>query len=292
MSKTGYPGNWYELAGREAEAESARVIIIPAPYEGSVCFGGGASRGPAAMFAASQLVEQLEPELQNRPCRIGIAGLPPLRLQKLKPKAAAAKVETAVRAVLRRGKKPVVLGGEHSLSAGAVKACAEAHPGLSVLHLDAHADLRDEYHGEPYSHASIMRRVHELGIRFVSAGIRSLSEEEWDLIRDQKLEVYFAHDLVRVSGWQEMAVRSLADQVYVTLDLDVLDPSEMPGTGTPEPGGLHYYELLELFKTLGRSGKNVVGLDLVELAPLKGQSLSEFTAARLLYQMIGWLWAK
>ena len=161
-----------------------------------------------------------------------------------------------------------------------------------MLHLDAHSDLRNEYHGEPYSHASIMRRVHDMGIKFISVGIRSLCEEEWDLIREKKLEVYFAHQLVGKSGWQEMVVRGLGEKVYVTLDIDVLDPSEMPGTGTPEPGGLRYRELLELFKTLGKSGKEVVAMDLVEVAPIKGQSMSEFTAARILYQMIGWFWAK
>ena len=126
--KKKYSGHWYKLEGKEADPALAQVLIIPAPYEGSVSYGHGAARGPLALFDASQLVEHLEPELGNRPCRIGIAGLPELQIQKLKPQAAVAKVEQAVRAVLKKGKKPVLLGGEHSISSGAIKACAEMHP--------------------------------------------------------------------------------------------------------------------------------------------------------------------
>lgn len=283
---------WYELLGKEADPDTAQVLIIPAPYQGSVSYGKGTARGPEALFQASQQVEQFEPELGFRPCRIGISGIPPLKIQKLKPAQAVKKVENAVRMALKKGKKPVMIGGEHSLSSGAIKATKEFYPDLSVLHLDAHADLRNEYHGTPYSHACIMRRVLEMDVPFVSVGIRSLSQEEWDLIQEKKLRVYFSHKLASISGWQELVARELSEKIYITLDIDVLDPSEIPGTGTPEPGGLNYRELLSLIKAIAHSKKQVVGMDLMELAPIKGEQISEFTSARILYQMIGWLWAK
>lgn len=283
---------WYELKGKEADPDFAQVWILPAGYEGSVSYGKGAIQGPSALFQASQQVEQFEPELGFRPCRIGIYGVAPLKLSKLKPVKAVKKVEQAVREILKKGKKTVIIGGEHSLSAGAISAVKEFYPELSVLHLDAHADLRDQYQGTPYSHACIMRRVYEMGVPFVSVGIRSLSQEEWDLIKAHNLRVYFAHQLDSISGWQEMVAQELSEKIYITLDIDVLDPSEIPGTGTPEPGGLRYRELLSLIKTIANSGKQVVAMDLMELAPLKGQSQSEFTSARILYQMIGWFWAR
>ena len=282
---------WYELPIKEADPKVSQVLIIPAPYEGSVCYGKGAGRGPEAIFQASQLVEQFEPELGFKPCRIGITSIPPLRLKGLKPASAVKKVESAVRSALKKGKKPIVVGGEHSISAGAIKACQEVFPDLTVLHLDAHSDLREEYHGGKYSHACIMKRVYDLGIKFVSVGIRSLCEEEWNLIQDKRLSVYFMHQLLSISGWQEMVVKELGDKIYITLDLDVLDPSELPGTGTPEPGGMRYRELIHLIKTVADFKKQVVAFDVVELAQIPGQLTSEFTAARLLYQMIGWLWA-
>jgi len=287
-----WQGTWFDLEPKFSDPDQARVLIIPAPFEGSVSYGKGAEAGPLALFQASQQVEFFEPELKISPCQIGISSIPPLKLTGLAPRQAVEKVEQAVRAGLQKGKKTVMIGGEHSLSFGAIKACYQFFPDLNILHLDAHSDLRESYHGDPFSHASVMKRVLDAGIKFISAGIRSQCQEEWELIQAKNLEIYYAHQLQKMSGWQEMIAQKLGEKIYLTLDLDVLDPSEMPGTGTPEPGGLHYRELLDLFKAIANSGKQVVGMDLVELAPIPGQQVSEFTAARILYQMIGWFWAR
>jgi agmatinase len=286
-SDSSWQGPFFKLPAELADPEKAEVLIIPAPYEGTVSYGGGAAQGPLAIFNASQEVEHFEPELGFVPAQVGIGKIPPLPLEGLSPEKAVKAVEEAVTDALKKGKRPVVLGGEHSLSAGAVKAIKDFYGEFTVLHFDAHADLRDQYRGARYSHACIMKRVMDMGVNSVSVGIRSLSPEEWSLYREKKPAIYFMHRLRKVSGWEEMIIRELKQKVYITLDLDVLDPACLPGTGTPEPGGMSYPELLGFLQLLAASCKEVVGFDLVELAPIKGEQVSEFTAARLLYQMIG-----
>jgi len=286
-----WTGSFYDLSSALSDPSQAQVVIIPAPYQGSVSYRKGTEQGPFAIFQASRQVELFEPELGIEPAQIGICSIAPLKLRGLSPKSAVKKVEEAVRAVLKKGKKPVLLGGEHSLSIGAVRAGLQFFPGLEVLHLDAHSDLREQYEGDSYSHASVMRRILELGVKSISVGVRSLSKAEYDLIQAKELKVYLAHQLKAVNGWEEMIVRQLGKKIYITLDLDVLDPSEMPGVGTPEPAGLHYQDLIRLIKALANSGKEVIGIDLVELAPIKGEVVSEFGCARLLYQLLGWLWS-
>ena len=216
----------------------------------------------------------------------------PLDIGKLKPEQAAKAVEEATAEALKKGKRPVMIGGEHSLSAGSIRAIKDFYKDVTVLHFDAHADQRQEYGGDVYSHACIMRRVYDMGVKFVSVGIRSMHISEWQFYKEKKLNIYFMRQLRNLSGWQEMVVSELGPKVYITLDLDVLDPSIMPGTGTPEPGGMSYLDLLEFFKVLSRSNKEVVGFDMVELAPVPGSQVSEFTAAKLLYQMLGLFWKK
>jgi agmatinase len=278
---------FFRLPVELCDPEKSRVMIIPAPYEGSVSYGAGAAKGPFAIFKASQEVEQLEPELGLAPAEAGISHISPLALEGKSPEAAAKMVEGAVAAALKQGKRPVVLGGEHSLSAGAIKAVKDHCKEFTVLHFDAHADLREEFRGARYSHACVMKRVMDLGVRAVSVGVRSLSPEEWSLCREKKLPVYFMHRLKQVSGWEEMIVRELSEKIYITLDLDVLDPACLPGTGTPEPDGMSYRELFNFLRLVAASGKELLGFDLVELAPIEGEQVSEFTAARLLHQMIG-----
>ena len=286
-----WTGSFYDLPRAFTDPRRAQVVIIPAPYEGSVSYRKGTERGPFAIFQASKQVELFESELGIEPAQIGICSIAPLKLKTLSPRFAVKKVEEAVKGVLKNGKKPVLLGGEHSLSIGAIRAGVQFFPELEVLHLDAHSDLREQYEGDSYSHASVMRRVLELGVNSISLGVRSFSKEEYEFIQAKKLKVYLAHQLKAVSGWEEMIVGQLGKRIYITLDLDVLDPSEMPGVGTPEPAGLHYQDLIRLIKTLANSGKEVIGFDLVELAPIEGEVVSEFGCARLLYQMIGWLWS-
>jgi len=291
-TEPGWQGTFFDLPKELSDPERARVIIIPAPFEASVSYGKGASAGPFAIFEASKQVELFEPELGSVPAEAGISSLPALKLENLKPEQAAKAVEATVKKIFEQGRRPVMLGGEHSLTIGAVRAAQEFHKDIVVLHLDAHADLRDQYLGDAFSHACVMRRVYDLGVKFISAGIRNISSPERAFFKEKKLNIYFMHRLAQVSGWEEMIARELGEKIYITLDLDVLDPSVMPGVGTPEPGGMSYSGLLKFLRTIAKSGKEVVGFDLVELAPIPGQLASEFTAARLLYQMIGLFWAK
>jgi agmatinase len=289
-SDSKWKGPFYRLPDRLSDPAKARVLIIPAPYEGTVSYGTGAARGPLAIFEASQEVEHIEPELGLIPGEIGISHIPPLALEGKTPEQAVKMVEDAVADALKKGRRPVVLGGEHSISAGAIKAVKDFHKDFTVLHFDAHADLRDQYRGTNHSHACVMRRVMDLGVNAISVGIRSLSEEEWALYHEQNPAIYFMHRLRRVSGWEEMILRELGDKIYITLDLDVLDPAFLPGTGTPEPDGMTYRELLNFLKLIAASGRELLGFDMVELSPVAGEQVSEFTAARLLYQMLGLFW--
>jgi len=198
------------------------------------------------------------------------------------------KVEKIVLKVLGDKKIPIVLGGEHSVSVGAFNAMKEVHKNVSILHLDAHSDLRETYDGTKFSHACVMARAKEKKIPFVSVGIRSLSDEEAGEIMSEKLKVFWAHEIMSDDYWIEDVLENLTQDVYVTLDLDVFDPSIMPATGTPEPGGLDWYKITNLLKKVFEH-KNIVGFDIVELAPIEGLSHPDFTVAKLLYRMIGML---
>jgi len=292
MKKSFWKGTFFDLEPSESDFQTAQVVIIPAGYERTVSYRKGTAKAPYAIFQASQQVELYEPELDLEPCQIGIASLPPLELEQLKPKQAIGEVEKAVEKLLKQNKKPILLGGEHSLSLGAIRALKKIFSEFSVLVLDAHTDLRESYSGEKFSHACVMRRVLELGVEPIWVGVRSLSKEEAQLLKEKNLEVYFAHQLISGSGWERKVAQRLREKVYLSLDLDVFDPSQLPGVGTPEPGGMLYSQILSLIKTLAKTGKNLLGFDLVELAPIEGEVVSEFTTARLLYQIVGWCWAK
>ncbi len=259
-------------------------VIIPAPYEGTVSYGKGAAQGPRAILRASWEVEHYDPEL-GREIHPALSSLPPLRLPQ-DPARAIARVEQATAKILDQGRRPLLLGGEHSLSLGAIRAVQRRHPGLFVLHLDAHGDRRDRYDGTPFSHACVMRRVTELGLPVVSVGLRSLSEEEQQLIRRRRQKVFWADAIKRRPGWVKTVIRSLGREVYLSLDVDVLDPSEMPATGAPEPGGLSWPDLLDLIRGLAASRKKIMGLDLVELAPIPGLHAPDFLCARLLFFLL------
>ena len=267
-----------------AGADTAAFVIIPAPYEGTVSYGKGAAQGPRAILRASWEVEHYDLEL-GRDARPALASIPPLRLPP-DPARAIASVERAATKILDQGQRPLLLGGEHSLSLGAIRAVQRQHPHLTVLHLDAHADRRDHYDGLSLSHACVMRRVTELGLPVVSVGVRSLCQEEQEWIRKHRQKVFWANEINPKSGWTKAVLQSLGREVYLSLDVDVLDPSEMPATGAPEPGGLSYLDLLDLFRRLGASRKNIVGLDLVELAPIPGLHAPDFLCARLLFFLL------
>ena len=196
-----------------------------------------------------------------------------------------ARVERAVAWILEQGKLPVVLGGEHSITTGAVRAVVRRYPGLSVLQIDAHADMRERYLGSPHSHACVMRRVREM-VPAVSVGVRSLSEEEAGDLEAQPVPLWSVRQFRALEGRWEPILAALTDHVFVTFDLDGLDPSALPATGTPEPGGLDWYEAVDLLRAVSKRSR-IVGFDVVELAPLPGQVASDFLAARLVYRLIG-----
>jgi agmatinase len=279
---------WFDIPEPWSDPERARVVIIPAPYEGTVSYGKGASQGPAAIQAASHYLENYDLHLGWEPYRCGICGRPALTLAEAPgPAEALSVVETAVKAELDAGRHPVLVGGEHSLTVGAVRACQKRWPDLTVLQLDAHADLRARFEGTPFSHACVMRRVAELGVEFVQAGVRSMSREERQWLEERGRGVMTAREVLRDPGWINRLLTSLSEHVYFTLDLDVLDPAEMPATGCPEPGGISYHHVVDLALALASSGKRVVGLDMMELAPLPGLHYPDVLAASLLYTFIG-----
>ena len=272
--------------------KDAQIVILPVPFEMTTSYAKGTSRGPEAILEASEQVELYDEELDLEPYQAGIATLPELDFVGMSLSEAMSYIEEQVAKISQDGKIPFMLGGEHSITAPAVRAVGTSNKdAITVVQLDAHADLRQQYEGTPFSHASVMARVREK-FPAVQIGIRSLSKEEADWIKSEKLPVFYAH-VLRESGWQEKALAAVkTEKVYLTIDIDALDSAIMPDTGTPEPGGMTFVELTSFVKKLMES-KQVVGLDLVELMPQEGRHASDFLAARLASKCIGyWLAGK
>ncbi len=290
-----FPWSFASLDGDQADYNKAAVAILPVPYDGTVSYRSGARDGPQAIIEASRYLELYEPDLDLEPAQWGIAMLPALEPDASGPEANIARVEQAIGALADAGKLPVMLGGEHSLTLGAVRPLAQRHPGLSVLQLDAHADMRDSYQGSPYSHACVMRRVREIvgDENIVQAGVRSISSEEIEHIRDSRVagvHLYTPGQYNDPAAIDEL-LAGLGETVYVTVDLDALDPSIMPAVGTPEPGGLVWQETLNILRAVAQRSR-VIGFDVMELAPNEGPTHAAFTAARLTYKLIGYALAE
>lgn len=274
--------------------ERSQVVFLPVPYDGTACYRPGTRFGPRAIVEASCHVELWDVELGREPWEVGIHLAPGVEPSAAGPEAVVAQVEGACREILDHGKRPFVLGGEHSVTVGALRALAgrDQGDGLTVLQVDAHLDLRDSYEGSPYSHACVARRALDLGFGVVPVGVRTACPEELEVIQRHGLRPLWAHELqARADRWVEEALEQLSPRVYVTVDVDGLDPSIMPGTGTPVPGGLGWYELLALLRAVGEQ-REVVGCDVVELSPIPGQNVSEFSAAQLAYKMVGYFWSR
>jgi agmatinase len=280
----GVPQNFGGLGEEFSSFEGARAVVLPVPYDFSTTYQGGARWGPAAILSASRNMELWDEEL-GATYRAGIHTLPEVEPTAAGPEAMVERVERAVGWILDQGRLPAMLGGEHSITAGAVRAAVRRFPGLTVLQLDAHADMRDSYLDSRHSHACVMRRVREMAPA-ASVGIRSLSEEEADFLRSQPVPLWSVRQLRALRGGFEPLLAALGREVYVTCDLDAFDPSVLPATGTPEPGGLDWYETVDLLAAVARRAR-IVGFDVVELAPLPGQVASDFLAARLTYRLIG-----
>ncbi|MGQ9546566.1 MAG: agmatinase [Dehalococcoidia bacterium] len=269
-----------------SEPESAKVVIVPVPYDGTSEWHSGSRHGPQAVIDASQYLELYDSELDREIHKCGIFTLPELEPLLSSPQDMIDRVYQVVKSLIQKEKFVVLLGGEHSLSLGAVRAFLEAFPGLTVLQLDAHADLRDEYLGSRYSQACVMRRIFEL-CRISQVGIRSLSWEEKQFLTENRLAPLYMPDLVSNTACIDRIVKSLSGDVYITVDIDVLDPSIMPAVGTPEPGGMSWQQLLDTIR-LVTLRKRVVGLDLMEFCPSQGPRACAFLVAKLAYKLIGY----
>ena len=290
----GTASNFLALPKASSTFGDSRIIILPVPYEHTVSYGQGTRSGPGGLIKASQYVEFYDEEFRRELCfDKGIATLPPLRFGKKTEKSALEMIRSNVTGLLALDKFVVTLGGEHTISLAPVTAYAERYPDLSVLQFDAHSDLRDSYQGSKYSHACVMARVAEVipPNRIVQVGIRAQSAEEALFIEDRKVNTFYAHEIrgdsyfTAPGGWQREVVDRLTDHVYITFDVDGLDPSIMPSTGTPEPNGLLWAETVELLRMVGEY-RSIVGFDVVELAPRKGLTYPDLTAAKLTYKIM------
>ena len=269
---------------------AARAVVIPFGLEASVSYGGGTAAGPAAIIGASQQLELYDDELACEPyLEFGVATLREPVVARPVPRALD-QLARLVESVLDAGKFPFVLGGEHSLTAGAIRPFVSRYPNLVVLQFDAHADLRDGYLGEHFSHAAAMRRVLDHpGVELVSVGIRAVSKAEVDFYEAnrERIAIHWAHEQAR---WRidDIVARLRGRPVYVTFDIDALDAAIMPATGTPTPGGLGYLQALGILRAACAAAGEVVGADLVELAPISGLHAYDYTAAALAYKMLSY----
>lgn len=267
---------------------SADVVIVPAPFEKTTSYGHGTNKGPASIIDASVNVELFDDELARQTCDL-------IKIHTASPLNVVGSAATVIERIgkesariARDGKFPFIIGGEHSISAGPVKSLKNIYPDLGVIQFDAHADLRDQFDGTKQSHAAVMRRVVECECPILQIGIRSFSEEEAPLINKGSVRTISARDIKSGKINTAGELKKLPRHIYVTLDIDVFDPAYMPATGTPEPGGLDWFEVTGWLKAIFES-KAVVGMDLVELAPQKGLHAPDFLAAKLIYRSLGYL---
>ena len=281
------PHNFLGIPEKYTDYKKSRFVILPIPYEGTSSYKSGTKNGPQAIINASKQVEFYDEELNIEPYRKGICTLDELEPDVSNPEKMVDKIYRAAKDLVDKNKILIGLGGEHTISIGLVKAHKDKYKDLSVLQLDAHADLRDSYQDSKYSHACVMRRINQL-CNCVGVGIRSISKEETSFAKSKKIKLFFAREIKNNFGFVDNVLKSLSKNVYLSLDLDFLDPSIMPAVGTPEPGGLGWYETLDFLKKV-IANKNVVGLDLVELSPLPGIVAPDFLAAKLLYKIIGYI---
>lgn len=269
-----------------SDRAEAKVVIVPVPYDGTSEWHAGSRHGPRAIIEASRYLELYDAELDREIYKVGIHTLDEIEPVMGDPEGVVTRVYKVVRGLVGEGKFVVMLGGEHSISLGAVRALKENFSGLSVLQLDAHADLRDEYLGTRYGHACVMRRVLE-HCPVVQAGVRSLSLEEKQFIELNGIRCFFMEEPEGRLGSAEEIVASLGQHVYITIDLDVFDPSVMPAVSMPEPGGMQWHHVLSLLKLIARK-RRIIGFDLVELCPQEGPDHCAFLAAKLAYKLIGY----
>ncbi len=291
MKELGIKQNFLGIEKKYSNYKNSQIVVLSVPLEKTVSYGKGTGRGPQEILKASHYVEFYDEEQKRELCfEKGICTLEPMNLNKLSIEKALQKIHKEVARHIDEGKFVVTLGGEHSLSAAPIMAYHERFPNLSILQIDAHSDLRDSYEGSKYSHASVMARVAEFNTNIVQVGIRAQCIEEVELKQKKGIKTFYAREIkmgMYGDNWHELIVNNLSENVYITFDVDGLDPSLIPATGTPEPGGLFWDETMNLLKSVGTE-KNIVGFDVVELAPTKYHPSSNFVAAKLVYKMMNY----
>ncbi len=286
-----YGPRYIDFLGHEAPVspETARIRVLPVPYDLTTSYQPGTRRGPIALLEASTHVEWWDHRLRLEPAHAGIATLPPLEPDTSGPAAMMERIADAARQWVQEDRFLLAVGGEHSITAPLVAAHRELEPSLTVLQIDAHADLRTSFEGSPHNHACVMHRIFASGVPIVQVGIRALTEDEHRLIdTEPEITTIFAEEIDTrpEPDWIEEVVSGLNGPVYVTIDVDGLDPSIMPSTGTPEPGGLTWGQVNRLLETVA-AHRAIVGGDIVELAPIGGHVAPDFLAAKLAYRLMG-----
>ena len=274
----------------ELDYENSRFVVIPVPYDGTTSFRGGARYGPAAIIEASRHLEDYDVELGRDPSEAGIYTMPELVPDASGPKRVIEQVCDAASRAVSDGKAPVLLGGEHTITVGGVRACAQRYEDLSVLFLDAHGDLRDSFMGSRWGHASVARRVSEI-CPIVAVGVRSISAEEFEFVQDsrnaERVTLHSWPSSLDADALADAVSARLSPNVYVSIDLDALDPAIMSAVGTPEPGGMSWWDVIGLLRAVSRRHR-IVGFDVVELSPEEGPVACSSTAARLAYKLMAY----
>ena len=291
ISSTPFGAFKYDFKDETEAYEKSKVVIMGVPYDGTVSFQSGARTGPDSVLSVSPNLEHYDKELGNIfETGIFTAGTVDIANIHVNPEAVMNRVYDVSKSYVSDDKFLVTMGGEHSITQGVVRAYKENYEKLSVLQLDAHHDLMEEYGGSRYSHASVAKRLIDIGCSLTQFGIRVTSEDEHAFINkhNQGLSIFYAKDIYDNDQWHEEAIDSLSDNVYITIDLDGLDPSIMPSTGTPVPGGLDWYGTMNFLRKVYKK-RNVVGLDVMELKPIPGNEAPNFLAADLIYKNIGFL---
>ncbi|MEB8346512.1 agmatinase [Flavobacteriaceae bacterium KMM 6898] len=275
--------NYAGIPDEFAQLEKAKVVLIPVPYDGTSTWGKGADKGPEAFLNASENMELYDIETGTEAYQQGIY-LAPAITENSSAEAMVNAVHKTTKEFIKRNKFVTLFGGEHSISIGAIRAFNECFDNLTVLQIDAHADLRKSYEGTKFNHACAVHEASQT-TNLLQVGIRSMDVIEKSFMDEEK--TFFAHDIANDEYWMDKVIAQMTDNVFITFDLDALDPSIMPSTGTPEPGGLLWYETLEFLKQVFEE-KNVVGFDIMELCPNKMDKSSDFLAAKLYYKMLSY----
>ncbi|HZW78232.1 MAG TPA: agmatinase [Flavobacteriaceae bacterium] len=267
--------------------ETSKIVLIPVPYDGTSTWGKGADKGPDAFLEASENMELYDIETGTEVYKQGIY-LADAVTENSSPEAMVEAVYKTTKDYIKKNKFVTLFGGEHSISIGSIRAFNDCFDNLTVLHIDAHADLRKEYEGTKCNHACAVYEASQT-TNLVQVGIRSMDVTETTVMDEEK--TFFAHDMAKDDYWMDKVVEMLGENVFITFDLDAFDPSIMPSTGTPEPGGLFWYETLDFLKMVFEE-KNVVGFDIVELCPNENERSSDFLAAKLYYKMLSYKFAE